>query len=54
MQHWAASSGRALAFASPDTQGAPPLGPVPQELTAVIEARFTATGISLAGETNAV
>jgi uncharacterized protein YggE len=53
-QHWAATAGRALALASPDTQGLPSLDPVPQELTAVIEARFTAAGISLAGDTNAV
>ncbi len=54
-QHWVSGAGRSAGFASrgPDTPGAPSLDPVPQELTAVIEARFTAVGISLAGETNA-
>lgn len=46
---WAATSGRSVGFASrgdgPDD--APSLDPVPQELTALIEARFTATGVSL-------
>jgi len=43
-----------MAFASPDTRGAPSLDPVPQELTAVVEARFSATGISLAGDAKGV
>jgi uncharacterized protein YggE len=53
-QHWAATSRSARSFASSDTRGAPSLDPVPQELTAVIEARFTATGITLASETNTI
>ena len=32
---------------SGDESDAPSLDPVPQELTATIEARFTATGVSL-------
>lgn len=47
-QQWAGSR-RLSAFAASagETADAPSLDPVPQELTALIEARFTATGISL-------
>jgi uncharacterized protein YggE len=52
-QHWAASSGRTARFSGGggDSAGTPSLDPVPQELTALIEARFTATGISLTQDT---
>jgi uncharacterized protein len=53
-QQWAGSR-RMSAFASSggETAGAPSLDPVPQELTALIEARFTAAGISLTRGTRA-
>jgi Protein of unknown function (DUF541) len=49
-QQWGASSSR-LVFTSGagETRDAPSLDPVPQELTALIEARFTAADISLTG-----
>lgn len=55
VQHWAGTSGRSLTFASGggETPDAPSLDPVPQELAALIEARFTATGISMARNTEA-
>jgi uncharacterized protein YggE len=51
-QQWAGSR-RLSAFASSagETPDAPSLDPVPQELTALIEARFTAAGIPLTGDT---
>jgi uncharacterized protein len=50
VQHWAGTGGRSVRFASSggETADAPSLDPVPQELAALIEARFTATGISMA------
>jgi len=36
------------------TNVAPSLDPVPQELTALIEARFTATGVSLTQDAAAI
>jgi uncharacterized protein len=42
------ASGAALRSGG-DDRDVPSLDPVPQELTAVIEARFTATGVALAG-----
>jgi uncharacterized protein len=53
-QHWAATTRLARAHASSDSVGAPSLDPAPQELTAVIEARFTAAGITLADEARSV
>ena len=55
VQHWAGTSGRSVRFASSggETPDAPSLDPVPQELTALIEARFTATGISMARDAEA-
>jgi uncharacterized protein len=41
--------GFARAAAGGDGSQAPSLDPVPQELTAIIEARFTASGVSLTG-----
>jgi uncharacterized protein len=48
---WAATSGRSLRMASSGGENvdAPSLDPVPRELTALIEARFTATGIRADG-----
>ena len=55
VQHWAGTSGRPVGFASSggETPDALSLDPVPQELTALIEARFTATGIPMARNTEA-
>ena len=54
VQHWAGTSGRSVRFASSggENPDAPELDPVPQELAALIEARFTATGISIAATQN--
>ena len=51
-QGWAGSR-RMPAFAnsSGETADVPPPDPVPQELTAMIEARFTGAGVSLIGDT---
>jgi uncharacterized protein len=52
-QHWVSSSvrsARQLAGGGGDAGSAPSLDPVPQELTALIEARFRAGGISLTPE----
>jgi uncharacterized protein len=48
---WAAAATFASASAGGgnDAFDAPSLDPVPQDLTAVVEARFTATGVSIAG-----
>jgi hypothetical protein len=53
-QGWAGSR-RMSAFASSggESADAPSLDPVPQELTAMIEARFTAAGMSLTRDTGA-
>ena len=53
-QRWAATSGSrsaALAGRGGEHADAPSLDPVPQELTALIEARFTASGVSLTPDT---
>lgn len=54
-QHWVSSGARSAGFSSrgSETADAPALDPVPQELTALIEARFRAIGVSLAGDTEA-
>jgi uncharacterized protein len=50
--HWVGTSSRHMVMASGGgrTEDAPSLDPVPQELTALIEARFTASGVSLTQE----
>jgi uncharacterized protein YggE len=49
--HWVATRGRHMVMASGGgTEDAPSLDPVPQELTALIEARFIASGVSLTQE----
>jgi uncharacterized protein len=54
-QHWVGTGGRSVGFASSGgTNVAPSLDPVPQELTALIEARFTATGVSLTQDAAAI
>ena len=44
--HWIANAGYAARGGGEDSD-APSLDPVPQELTAIIEARFSAGGVSL-------
>ena len=46
-QRWAATATFAGAGGAGDGFGSPSLDPVPQELVAVVEARFTATGVSV-------
>ena len=51
-QHIFSSGGRSIAVSSRrgESDGAPSLDPVPQELTALIEARFSAIGIALTSD----
>jgi uncharacterized protein YggE len=49
-QHRFTSTARAMSASGGQDADAPSLDPVPQELTATIEARFTATGVSLADQ----